>query len=311
MKKLLTENVWTKIFSVLIALALWLFVVVKVNPDTDIKISNIPVLFSEYSSLEENGLAIVGFNQPEINVKLKGPRRFFKELNNTNVKAIVNLASLTEPGETELPITVRLPIDGFSVTEKSLSHVSLTIEKLEQVEKPVNVILSGKTATGFVAINPKSSINTVKLKGPESVVKLVDKVNITLDVTDASDDVISTVKPSFHSSSGVEITDSEIICEPDVITANCGVFKHKQVPITVPVEGSSANEVLITLPQGDAIECLAKADIIDSVTSLETVPLDISKIKKDTTVELKINAPDNVVLNRKTVTVQVTVANKE
>lgn len=308
MKKFLTENIWTKIFSILIAVSLWLFVVVEVNPDTDITINNIPVLFSDYSSLESKGLTVVGFSQTTINVKLKGPRRFFSELNNSNVNAIVDLANQTQPGEVELPITIRLPIDGFSVIEKSKNNLSINIEKLEETEKNVNIVLSGKTASGFVAINPKASINTVKLKGPESVIKLVDKVNITLDITDATDDVINTVKPEYLSSSGVEITDSEIICEPETITVNCGVFKHKQVPITVPVTGQSPYEITITLPQGDSIECLAKTDVIDTVTSLETVPLDISKIKKDSTQELKINAPDNVVLTQKTVTVQIDVA---
>ena len=77
------SKIWQTALSLVIAFALWAYVITTVNPESEETFYDIPVSYQN-DILEERGLMIVS-EKPTVTLKLKGNRSDLNELNASNI----------------------------------------------------------------------------------------------------------------------------------------------------------------------------------------------------------------------------------
>jgi len=182
-KGFFTTNIWLKLASLLLAVALWFFVILSGRSGVDIEI---PITYMNLSP----ELEMVDSPQT-VSVSVEGQERLLKKIRSKEIQAVVDLVnakagrsffSLSEEN-IKLPRTLEL----ISINPEI---ISLTIEK--QMRKTVSVkpAIVGLPVEGHAIVEMKVVPDTVIIEGPRSVIsKLYTLKTEPIDITGINSDL--------------------------------------------------------------------------------------------------------------------------
>ena len=173
------------LISVLVALAMWLYVITVVSPGSKAPFYNVPVYLEGTSILEERGLMVTDVNTTNVDLELSGNRVDLNELNNGNIIIKANLATIYDPGENiQLAYTISYPgsvaNNAFTVEKRSPGYVTSSVERIAYKSIPVNVITTGSVPSGYVdkAEEMLLDFDEIQITGPASVVSQITQARI-------------------------------------------------------------------------------------------------------------------------------------
>ncbi len=184
MKDFFTTNIWLKLASLLIAVALWFFVMLsgraEVTMDVPVQFVNIP-----------DKLEIVDYPEA-INVRIEGQERLLKHLKPNEVSVVLDISE-AKPGRSFYTISrdnFSLP-KSFLVTSINPETISLNIEI--QLTKIVSVKphVIGAPERGYKIIDITVEPQTVTLEGPKSAISKIKIVKTEpIDINGIKSDLI-------------------------------------------------------------------------------------------------------------------------
>lgn len=296
MKRLFVSDTFTRVLSLILAIFLWAFVVIALNPQLDITIIGVPVVYSDTEGLASNNLVIINDQQMKVDVHLRGTRNALALVNNQNITAVVDLSGYHMIGDHYIPINIKLPVDGVIVTSKRPENVQVVIDKSLAVKKPLVLNVEGSPKQGYITSNPHLAQDFVTVQGPESILKTIDKAVARIKVTDKEDDVIEMSDISFVSANGVPVTSDRIGATPSKVEVRCSILYRKTVTVHVPLIGinEASLKVSATAPIYNEIAIIGKTADINAIAAIETEPIDITKITASGEVQAKLVLPQNV-----------------
>lgn len=168
MLSVLKKNLPLKLFSLFLALFLWI-VINRGTGGKDMEISlGIPVELHNLSPEME----VVAGPVERVDIRISGPRRIVSRISQMGITIQLDLSGAVE-GETTFelyPGDVKVP-ERTTVTRISPSSVSLKLEKTVRKSLSVVPVVKGKPAEGFVAGAPLADPLNVEVRGPRSQVK--------------------------------------------------------------------------------------------------------------------------------------------
>ena len=129
------------IISILVALALWVYVDVEKAPERTKTIRDVPVEFSgENTTLADKNLMLLSGYDTTIDLTIRGPKRELVKMSRDNVRVIASTSSIDSVGVHQLDWTVSFP-DGVvrtnvSVEKASQSQITVTVGELYTKEVP-------------------------------------------------------------------------------------------------------------------------------------------------------------------------------
>ncbi len=294
------NNMMAKLLSFLGAVMLWVYVMNEQNP----------ILEASYTATVEKVADESNFmieNVPNtIRVTFKGPRNTILALRQQDIKATINLNNL-KVGEQDVPINVVTPRGLTLVTQQPLT-ATIVADLYAAKSVPLTVRRLGTLADVHGVIETKAEPEMVIVSGAKrhvdkvvhglATIKLDNKrTTFSEDVDviplDASDKMVKDVNISPQTAS-VQVK-IELV---DVI---------KNITVTPRIEGKPAEgyrvgKVEVTPVQvqvGGATEALA------SITSLSTMPIDVSGATQDIVREVQLVEVDKVYGANRDVTVTV------
>ena len=196
MKKIFASDTAFKIYSVLIALLLWVIVVYGQNPETVKVIKGIPIAYSNVEALEKEGLSVVRDGERTVDLRLRVKRLALARIDKRNIYAIVLFNETKRLGEYELGINIKLPIDNINIIDKSPYMLGVLVEKTVKAELPVEVVYAGTPKDESTMVRAQAQPASVSLWGPESVMRQVSRVISIIDVEQVTNEnkIISTYK---------------------------------------------------------------------------------------------------------------------
>lgn len=296
MKRFLISSTFTKILSLVLAVFLWSFVVMVMNPQLEITISGVPVFYSDTEALSNNNLVIVNEQQMKVDIRLKGTRNALANVNSQNITALVDMNGYNVVGEHYIPIIIKLPVDGISVVSKHPENVKTIIDKMVTMKKPLVLNVEGSPKQGYITANPHLSQDYVMLHGPDSVLKTIDKAVAKIKVTDQTDDVVEMSDITFVSVNGVAVTNNLIQATPNKVEARCSILYRKTVKVQIPTAGENASGLIVNVssPIYSEISIVGKAADLNEINVVYTEPVDITNIKEPGEMNLKLILPANV-----------------
>lgn len=283
----------TKILSLLIAIFLWYFIITEIDPTIKKDFSNVKVELRNQSLMREAGLELLKNEEYMTNIVVRGKRSAVVGLKEEDISAYVDLGEV-EPGNHRLPIHVRLSDDSLTIMKTSPTAITIQVDEIVTLNKPVNVLSQGKPDDNYVldriSVNPEE----VSIKGPKEKVDKVQSVIGYISIESAKDTVISSVELTPVDQDKKVIEGLEV--KPNSVGVQAVISKAVSVPIEVTyendqVEGFKKERAILT---PIAVMITGDREKIDLVKSIKTETVDARELMQVYTMPLNLLVPEGV-----------------
>lgn len=239
MKSRVTNNLGLKLLSIFFAIGLWMVVVNVSDPVTTKTFKNIPVSFKNENVLSEDGKVYqVLEGSDSISFTVKAKRSVLEALTKADFRAEADFSERI--AENSVPVKVSVLRFEENILDVDLLKNTVKIAIEEEVNKTLKVELKieGNTAEGRTVGNTQISPAEVNLKGPQSVVKYIDKMVVVLDAGDAQADIDTVLEGQLFNKNGELVDDSRIICDTKEFNVKAKLLHTKSVDLDFSVEGT-------------------------------------------------------------------------
>jgi len=287
-----------RISSLVIAIVLWYYVVYQENPMYSAWFSNVQIAQHNLSEDFDNGkLVILNISNEEVDIKVSGRRRLIAAVaDRTPANVYIDMSNVTAAGRYELPINVNFGIDGVAIDQIKPDTCTVVVDKVVTAERNIDVVTKGAPADGYSADEVVISPSVVKLTGPQTIVDTVAECSITVDLTNAADDVKGLYKIKLYDSKGEEITDTSIIKNIEYTDVYCPVSVVKTVPVVASLSAmtNSEGKTVTAVCEPETISVKGKTDLLNNISQVYTGVINVSGITESTETEIEVILPDGI-----------------
>jgi len=308
--KKLTHNLGYKIVAILLAIMLWLVVVNIDDPSKTDTIYNIPIKILNADTITSQGKVYSIISSEMAFVKVKGPRSFVDELKAEDFEATADFTTLSITNAVTVDVVWSdLGVDFSKRVEivGSTTTINVQLEDINSKSYDVQVNYLGEPAEGYVVNDAVRSVETVIVSAPQSVLKKIATVAVSVDVTDKTQDFSVADNPKLYDESGKEILQDEYTTvNYNSINVDVQIYKTKTVPIKVSSSGTpgAGYELSILTLSNENVIIKGKEEDLSKVSSI-TIPSDVVNItgavsNLEVSVKLSNYFPPNVFINDET-----------
>lgn len=293
MKKILMSDNAKRIYSVIAAIFLWFFVIYSQNPESTRKISDIPVSYTNLAELEKAGYTVVRPDEEQsISLTVIGKRLSIGDVDRESVSVSAEIPKF-EKGTYDVPLNIVLPTDEVAIKDKSVSVISVTVDKLVSKSFDIETVDSASEDASSATVYSLSS-KSVTITGPKCVLEQIGRVYVKTEnrgkdetvkyqiMAEGTDKTDMTKNPNLKfSSDSVKVTSKTYRVKDVAITAD---FKNE------PAEGYGVSEVKIT---PEKIRVGTDNDEILEIDSIKTDKIDLSGKTESFSVSANVLIPEN------------------
>ena len=289
------------LLSLLIAVALWLYVVTVVSPGTEASFRDIPVSFLNENVLTERGLMITSYTQTA-SLTLSGNRTDLNKLTAASMSVTANLNAITSEGTYQLSYTPAFPSgitgNSISVIKRNPDYITVNVEARKTKSVPVEPEIVGEAPEGFLVDkeNPELDYTQIELTGPASVVDLVEKAVITVDIDGCTETVTGDYVYTLCDIDGNPVDVERIVTNVEAVNCAIRILRVGEVTLTVKtIYGGGATEQNTTVTiSPETIRIAGSETLVTGLDFLEVGVIDLSTITEDTELTFEIVLPEGV-----------------
>lgn len=291
MKEKIENNLLLKIFSVVFAFLLWMFVMNTDNPVITKTFTDVPVDMLNEQVLDELNQTYKIQSGEMVSFKVKGKKNIIDRLKKSDFRATADVSSMSSVHAILIKVEA-LRYKGQLDIDTGGATVKVALEDLKNDQIPVVVKIKGRPAEGYTVISQTATPNLVSVSGPKSVINQINRIVATVDVTGVKKDVTMNQKIKCHDADGKEVSQDRINLDTNRIKVKIGLAKTKTVPVSVKTKGKPAKGyVLGSIDYNPTeLEITGNSDDLAKVHTIELANLDISDSTKS--IEKTIKASD-------------------
>ncbi len=293
MKKQIKSDAVLKIFSAVIAICLWFYVVQVESPDMDRTIKNIPVVFSQQSTLEDKNLILLNDNEYTVDVKIHGPRKYAMDVDRKNLTVLADVGNISSTGQHVITTSVVLPYANLEVVNKNPSTLTIDVDHLVTVEKPVEVHADGTPKAPFVVGNLTANPETVSITGPKSIIDGIQTVAATMDVSNKSTDAAALMPLKVFGNNDNEIRSQLLSVSSEEVEVRAEILKSKTVALT-PQFTNDASQYELDESSIKEIRVAGVQTLVDALSSAQTEPISTNDINENGEVTVELSLPQGI-----------------
>ena len=303
------------IASILVAVAIWVYVDVEKAPERTKTIRDIPVEFSgESTTLADKNLMLLSGYDTTVDLTIKGTKRELVKINKDNVRLVASTSSIDSVGVHTLRWDVVYP-DGvqssaLSVDWASKYKVTVTVAELYTKEVPVNCVVTGTVADGYFTGETVLDPTTLVLRGQRDDLLNVAYAKLTVDISDATRSVIQTESVQLYDNDDNPVDNSNIRTNASLIQAKVPVLTTKEVSLAVELSGvpGSAGQSIKTTITPSSVRLIGEADVLENIDEIVLATLYIEDLDIWQQNSYVVTAPDGTWLanSNEVATVEVT-----
>ncbi len=297
MKGFFLKDSSLKVISLVVAILLWFYVILVVDPSVDIPVRDIPLRYANQDVLEERGLSLVADPDATVELKIRGSRKKIANIDNKNIYATVDLANMTKVGTFTLPISISIPYEYDEIVSKKPNNATVVIDKIVTVARGVEIKTEGSVANGYIAGTPETSVTSITLKGASTLIDRIHGVVAILDFDGRTGDISDKEQLYFVDNKGKEIDKKDSIYDSvsmdvDKVDIKCSVMKLKTVPVRVDAS-ALGDEYKITVQPAN-VTIYAENEILDDVTEIATKAINAGILAEEGKQTVELVVPEGV-----------------
>ncbi len=235
--------------SLLVAFGMWSYVITEVSPGSEWTYLDVPVKLEGETVLKERKLIITGISDTNVDLTLSGNRSDLIELNSSNITLKADMTKIYDPGTHKIGYDITFPgnvaSNAFTRVNQYPDSITVTVERLETKEVPVNIIYQGKAPDGYVVRRADVLLDneTIKVTGPASVVAQISQAVVGVDLTDQKESISQSYRYMLCNSDGAGVDSELITVNTEMVHVDLAIHRKKQVDLTVTViPGGGATE---------------------------------------------------------------------
>lgn len=284
--KLFENNQFVLIFSILIAVLGWLVVSLVIEPNTEDKVTGIPVdLDYNAQTLQSMGLDVVTEDEtPKVAVRVEGERAVVGGLGADDITVYPRLSNVTEAGQYELTL-VAVKNDAnasYEIKEVIPSTITVRFATLTQKKFVVETDTSGvKPADGYILTGAYATPGEITLTGPEeeiqSVGRVVARVEIDEELTSTR---IAAAELTVYDKNDNPVNSKLITADAETVEVTVPILQKKVLPLTVGytnVPDGFDTSLLKPTFEYETINLAGPADSIQNKTELMLGYIDLQR----------------------------------
>jgi YbbR domain-containing protein len=281
------------IISLVVAIALWVYVVGEMDPQIKKTFRSVPIKYVNEQALAEKGMAVSSLGKDQMSVTLSGKRSLFTRMDSEDLSAEVDLSNAAV-GTNELSVELNVP-SGLESTHQSVSKVVVKVERRISQKKQIRVSYLGNYASGEEPTTLSISPSSVTVSGAKSWVRKVSYIRATVQKSRLSGKAASVTASLMPvDSSGYEVKD--VVLSQKTVHIRTALYKTKSVKLNVSVKDSSDDSGNRTYDAPDRVTIKGPQSKLVDIDEIKSKPIDISDIHKDTMVKIEPILPDGVEL---------------
>ena len=281
------------IISLVVAIALWVYVVGEMDPQIKKTFRSVPIKYVNEQALAEKGMAVSSLGKDQMSVTLSGKRSLFTRMDSEDLSAEVDLSNAAV-GTNELSVELNVP-SGLESTHQIVSKVVVKVERRISQKKQIRVSYLGNYASGEEPTTLSISPSSVTVSGAKSLVRKVSYIRATVQKSRLSGKAASVTASLMPvDSSGYEVKD--VVLSQKTVHIRTALYKTKSVKLNVSVKDSSDDSGNRTYDAPDRVTIKGPQSKLADIDEIKSKPIDISDIHKDTTVKIEPILPDGVEL---------------
>lgn len=293
---MLTKDFTIKVFSVVLAFVLWLYVMSEENPEIPYEINNVPVKLVNINTLEKKGLALVDEKNYTVNLKVSGRRSDVLNIAAQNISAVADLSRVSSNGTNAIPINIDGLPRNVTLVSVNPSDIKVDIDNIAKLQMPVNVKIAGNVMDGYAMQPAMPKPGEVLISGPESKINVVKSVVAQVNVSYKKEDVKISVPAVAIDREGREVKGVNI--NPNFIEVNISVNRSIRVPVTAKIFGKPQDGYDIAsvnvLPE--YVYITGDDSVLSTIKGISTKQIDITGKDKPVTETATFDLPDGIKL---------------
>ena len=279
------------ILAVIIAIALWAYVLGDVNPITKITVSDVPITFTNVVTLEYSERTILEQSHDTIDITVSGPRTEVTKVKKSDFSVVADVEALNI-GSNVVRLSVKGP-DKVEITDISTDKIDIIVDQLVLAEKDIQVAISETEDNTVEPYVVEMGRNTINVSGAKALVEKVEKVHAIID----SANVENSMKTLSAALVAVDANGNEIegvLLEDNSINVTVVMHHKKTVTLEVPIENmdDSKYERSIRVPKTIVIK--GEDGILSKVELIKCEPIDLSQYTENSKVELTPIVPNGI-----------------
>lgn len=303
------------VISILVAIAVWVYVDVEKAPDRTKTIRDIPVEFSgESTTLADKNLMLLSGYDATVDLTIKGPKRELVKISKDNVRLVASTSSIDSVGVHTLRWDPIYP-DGvqsssLTVDWASKYKVTVTVGELYTKEVPVNCTVTGQVADGYFTGETVLDPTSLVLRGQRDDLLNVAYAKLTVNISGATRSVIQTESVQLYDNDDNPVDNGNIRTNASLIQAKVPVLTTKEVSLAVELSGvpGVAGQSIKTTVTPTSVRLIGEADVLENINEIVLATLYIEDLDLWQQNSYVVTAPDGTWLanSNEVATVEIT-----
>lgn len=301
-------NLRTFLLALVLAIAVWISAVTAADPDE----VHPPITVPLEVIGKDNSLVMTNSLPATVDVTLRAPKSVWELLTaqENSVRAILDLSGLSA-GEHVVDIKVQMTERPTQIVLTNPATATVNLEPFATQTLPINLSLSGQSATGYRAGEATLEPTVVTVSGPQSLVEKAKRARVQVN--------LSGTRESVDQAIPIDILDEKnavldgITITPQTVHVSIPISQQggfRELAVKVVVQGQQAPgyrlENISVFPPVITVFA-SDPQLIKNISGVvETQPLDITDAKDKITTRLGLNLPENItIVGAQTVQVEV------
>lgn len=303
------------VISILVAIAVWVYVDVEKAPDRTKTIRDIPVEFSgESTTLADKNLMLLSGYDTTVDLTIKGPKRELVKISKDNVRLVASTSGIDSVGVHTLRWDPIYP-DGvqsssLTVDWASKYKVTVTVGELYTKEVPVNCTVTGQVADGYFTGETVLDPTSLVLRGQRDDLLNVAYAKLTVNISGATRSVIQTESVQLYDNDDNPVDNGNIRTNASLIQAKVPVLTTKEVSLAVELSGvpGVAGQSIKTTVTPTSVRLIGEADVLENINEIVLATLYIEDLDLWQQNSYVVTAPDGTWLanSNEVATVEIT-----
>lgn len=289
--KLLKNNWEIKLLSFVMAIIIWSFVIGNENPTVSTRITNVPIILENEENLSDDRLVLMSDKKIYTDVLISGKRNQIINITPNHIRVSADLKYLKE-GVHSIKLKYNLP-SGISL-ENEPQNINVNIEKLINKDFWVKVNTKGKLKENYILESTKANPEKVSILAARSIIESVKNVEAELNLDSLEDDVVTNLTLNVIDNNGKNI--ENLTLGQNFVNVNAKVLKSKEFTIKPEIKNmdkSSDYKVKEIKLNPNKIYLKGNKKYIDQIKEIKTQEIDVSNLKVDVNLPIKLNLPEN------------------
>ncbi len=297
MKKKLSGDIGLKIFSAVIAICLWFYVVQVQDPDISRTIKHVPVVFTQTNLLEEKNLILLNGEEYTVDVEIRGPRKNVMGVNKKNLNVLVDVGSIEKTGQHTLVTKIVLPYANIEVVGKNPSSLQVTADNLVTVTKPVEIIEEGTPKDTYELGKKSATPEEISIKGPKTIIDGIQRVAVKVDVGEKTADITDKQNIVVYGAGDQEIKSPMLSFSEEEIAIHIEILKSKTVDIELVFAESAKHfeqEYILDKNSIKSVQIAGVQALVESMDKVKTTAITPQNIGENGEVTITLDLPEGV-----------------